>query len=220
MLRKTLLLCGAFASLLYVGIDVLAAIEHGEYHSFTSQVISELMARGAPTELLVDPLFLLYDALMVAFGAGVWMASTRARGRLTGALLVVYGALGLLGPTLFEMNLRGTADARADLPHVVLTGVLVLFILGAVAAGASLRGPRFRRYSFITLGIMVAAGTLTGLAARSLAAGGPAPWIGVLERLDIGAFLAWVAVLAIALWRAQRGERRSACASDPAHATA
>jgi hypothetical protein len=43
MLRKTLLVCGILASLLYLGIDLLAALRFPAYHSFTSRAISELM---------------------------------------------------------------------------------------------------------------------------------------------------------------------------------
>src|SRR5205814_7725557 len=79
MLRKSLLVCGMLASLVYVGTDVLAAIRYPEYHIFTSRAISELMASGAPTERLVDPIFLLYGVLMLAFAVGVWMSSSRKR---------------------------------------------------------------------------------------------------------------------------------------------
>ena len=29
----------------------------------------------------------------------------------------------------------------------------------------------------------------------------PTPWLGLTERIDVGAFLLWVVVLAISLWR-------------------
>jgi hypothetical protein len=38
------------------------------------------------------------------------------------------------------MYLRGSGDTSRDLPHIVLTGVIVLFILLAIALGASLYG--------------------------------------------------------------------------------
>jgi hypothetical protein len=41
MLRKILLVCGILSSLLYVGIDALAVLQYGNYHSYTSQAISE-----------------------------------------------------------------------------------------------------------------------------------------------------------------------------------
>jgi hypothetical membrane protein len=60
MLRRLSLVSGILSSLLYVGIDALAALRNGDYHSFTSQAISELGAIGAPTEQLVSPLFITY----------------------------------------------------------------------------------------------------------------------------------------------------------------
>ena len=54
-----------------------------------------------------------------------WIASRKRLLHVTGGLLVANGALGFLGPTLFEMNVRGTGDARGDFPHIVLTGLLV-----------------------------------------------------------------------------------------------
>jgi hypothetical protein len=212
MLRRTFLVCGILASLLYVGIDILAAIRYPGYHSFTAQSISELMARGAPTERLVDPFFLLYDGLMLAFGVGVWMSDRRRRARVLGGLLLAYATLGLLGPTLFEMNVRGSGESTADVLHIALTAALVFLILWSVALGASLRGRWFRLYSFATLAVLVIFGVLTSLSTRGLATGEPTPWLGIMERTDIGAFLLWVVVLAVSLlgkpsatggWRAE-----------------
>ena len=197
MLRKSLLVCGALASMLYVGTDVLAAIFYPDYHSFTARVISELMANGAPTERLVDPLFLLYGGLMLAFAVGVWLSSPRPRVRVTACLLFAIGAIGLTGPTLFEMEVRGSPPSTADVLHIAVTAALVLCILAAVTVGAKLRGPWFRRYSFATLLVMVVFGVLTSFASRGLATGEPTPWLGLLERVNIGAFLLWVAVLSV-----------------------
>ena len=50
MLRRVLLICGALSSALYlVAVDVVAALAHPEYHGYASQMVSELMARDAPT---------------------------------------------------------------------------------------------------------------------------------------------------------------------------
>jgi len=208
MSRKALLVCGVLSSLLYVGIDQLAAIRHAGYHDFASQTISELGARGAPTKTLVDPLFILYDVLTIAFGVGVWRWARGNRPlRIAAASLIAVGVVGLPGPWLFPMNLRGVGG---DLDHIVGTGVIVLFILTGVGFGAFALGRRFRVYSFATLVATTGFGVLTSLQAGGLAGGSPTPWIGRTERLCIGAFLLWVGVLAIALWRAQptsRGQR-------------
>jgi hypothetical protein len=208
MLRKSLLACGVLASLLYVGIDVLAAIRYGEYHSFSSRVISELMASGAPTERLVDPLFLLYGVLMMAFAVGVWRSGRGRRVHVLGGLLFAYAAIGLLGPLFFEMNVRGAGGPpTADTLHIALTGVMVLFIMASLGIGASMAGWWFRLYTVATLLVLVVFGVLTSLASSGLAIGEPTPWIGITERIDIGAFLLWVIVLATSLWRVQVSTR-------------
>src|SRR3954470_1749643 len=106
--RRALLVCGVLSSLVYVGIDQLAAVRHPGYHDFASQTISELGARGAPTRQLVNPMFILYDLLTIAFGVGVWLAARGNRPlRVVAAALTAVGVVGLPGPWLFPMNLRG-----------------------------------------------------------------------------------------------------------------
>lgn len=212
-MRRILLACGIVASLLYVAVDVVAAIRYPDYHSFTARAISELMARGAPTERLVDPLLLAYGVLMIGFGVGVWLSGSARRVHVTAGLLIAYAAIGLLGPTLFEMDVRtGGPPTAADVRHIGLTAVLVVFIFAAVGTGASIRGRGFRDYSYATLAIMLVSGILTGVAMR-----GPGPlarWVGVAERIDIGAFMLWVIVLAISLAR-ERTITDAALPRDP-----
>jgi hypothetical protein len=201
MSRRALLVCGVLSSLVYVGIDQIAAIRHADYHDFASQTISELFARGAPTKPLVDPLFILYDLLTIAFGVGVWQSARGNRPlRAAAASLIAVGAIGLPGPWLFPMNLRGVGG---DASHIAVTGVIVLFILVAMGAGAFALGPRFRVYSIASMVATLGFGALTGVQAGGLATGEPTPWIGITERLCIGAFLVWVGVLAVALLRAE-----------------
>jgi hypothetical protein len=204
MSRKTLLACGVLSSLLYIGADVLAAVRFPGYHSFTSQAISELTAIGAPTKRLVEPLLIAYDVLIIAFGVGVWTSAGRTRAsQLVGGLLVGIGVAGLVAMPFTPMSLRGTGSLSTDLPHIAVTGVIVLFILSAVGLGASLFGRRFRLYSYATLLTLLVFGGWTGLQAARLAAGEPTPWLGVVERIHIGAYLLWVAMLAIMLLRSR-----------------
>jgi CubicO group peptidase (beta-lactamase class C family) len=200
--RKALLLCGILSSILYVATDVLGGMRY-EGYSFTSQAISELMATGAPSEAFVDPLFLTYGVLALAFGVGVSREGVgRSRAlRTTGALLVGYAALGLAGPTLFEMNRRGAASLQSDAPHIILTGGLVLLTLLAIGFGAAALGNRFRIYSFATLVTVVVFGALTAPYGARLAAGMPTPGFGILERISIYSTMLWLAVLAVALLR-------------------
>jgi hypothetical protein len=96
--------------------------------------------------------------------------------------------------------MRGSGgNPEADVLHIAITAVLSLSILLFIAFGAFVRGRSFRIYSFITIAVMLTFGVLTGLASRPLAMGEPTPWLGVAERILLGAYLLWVAVLAIGL---------------------
>lgn len=209
MARQALLVCGVLSSLLYAVTDVLGGLRYPGY-GFTSQAISELMASGAPSENFVDPLFIAYGALALAFGAGVFRDAgghNRAL-RIAGALLIGYAALGFAGPTFFEMNQRGTGAPGGNAAHIALTGALVSFLLAAVGSGAFALDRRFRTYSFATLLIIVVFGALTVPYAARLAEGRSTPGFGALERIHVYAFMLWLAVFAVALLR-----RRSAVVS-------
>lgn len=201
MVRQALLWCGILSSVLYLATDILGGLRYKGY-SFTSQAISELMAIGAPSESFVDPLFILYGVLAVAFGAAVFQEGAgRRRLRITGALLTAYAIACFTGPIFFEMNQRGAGGAGSDLPHIVVTAVLVLLLLLAVGFGANALGRRFRVYSLATLAIVIVFGALSAPFGVRLAAGQATPGFGIIERIHVYAFLLWVAVFAIALLR-------------------
>jgi hypothetical membrane protein len=207
MARQVLLACGILCSLLYVATDVLGGMRY-EGYSFTSQAISELAAIGAPSKPFVDPFFIAYDLLALAFGIGVFReAAGRNRAlRITATMLMGYGAIGLAaiafaGRALFAMHQRGAGSLASDAPHIILTGVLVLLLLLAMGFGALALGKRFRLYSFATVLIVIGFGALTSMFAARLAAGQPTPGMGIIERIDIYSALLWLAVLGIALLR-------------------
>jgi CubicO group peptidase (beta-lactamase class C family) len=212
IVRQVLLACGILSSLLYVATDVLGGMRYPGY-SFTSQAISELMAIGAPSEAFVDPLFITYGVLALAFGVGVFLEGAgRSRAlRTAGALLSGYAVVGFAGPTVFEMHQRGAGGADGDAPHIVLTGALVLLTLLAMSFGAFALGKRFRIFSFATLLTLIVLGALTAPYGARLAAGQPTPGFGIVERILIYSSLLWVAVLAIALLR--RPSHRGATAA-------
>jgi len=205
IVRQVLLACGILSSLLYVATDVLGGLRY-EGYSFTSQAISELMATGAPSEPLVDPLFIAYGVLALVFGVGVFReAAGRNRAmRITGALLIAYAVAGFSGPTLFEMHQRGAGSSGGDTPHIVITAVLVLLMLTAIGFGAFALGKRFRIYSFATLLTAIVFGAVSAPYGARLAAGQPTPGFGIIERINVDSTLLWVAVLAVALLRRPR----------------
>ena len=147
----------------------------------------------------------IYTLLVIAFGWGVWKSAGGIRPlRIAGGLILAYGSLGVLWP-FAPMHLRETLAAGggtlSDTMHLVLASATVLLMLLAIGAAAAAFGTRFRLYSLATLAILAAFGAMTFLDAPGIAANLPTPWIGVWERINVGAFLLWVVVLAVTLLR-------------------
>jgi pimeloyl-ACP methyl ester carboxylesterase len=203
MFRKTLLICGIASSLLYVAMNVFVAMQWDGYSS-ASQTVSELSAIGAPTRSLWATPGAFYTVLVTAFGWGVWKSAGENRAlRNVGRLIVGYGALGLLWP-LAPMHLREALAAGggtfSDTLHIALGAITVLLMLAAMVVGAAAFGKRFRLYSAGSLAVLMVFAALTFMDAPGISQNQPTPWIGVWERINIGVFLLWVVVLAIALW--------------------
>lgn len=199
-----LLACGLFSSLLYVAADLVGGTRYPGY-DFTAQAISELGAVGAPSKSIADPMFLGYNVFVLLFAVGVLREAAR-RGRAlgpAGGLLLLYGAVGLPG-VFFSMQPRGAGSLETDLPHLVLTGVLVVLMLLAMGFGGFALGWRFRRYSLATIALVIAFGAWAGTYAARVAANLPTPGLGIVERVVVYAWLLWVAVLSVALLRRPR----------------
>lgn len=203
--RRVLLLCGVLASVWYAMMIYLVAMQWEGYSS-RSQVVSELSAIDAPTRRLWVLLGIPYTILALAFGWGVWKSGGRNRAlRVVGALLLLSAALGVFGWPFAPMHLRRVLAAGgatvSDTFHIVLGAVTVLLMVVAVGFGAAAFGRRFRRYSIISLALVLVFGVLTFLEAPGVAANEATPWIGVWERLNIAIFLLWEIVLALESWR-------------------
>jgi hypothetical protein len=213
LIRKALLACGIVSSLLYVAMDVIAAMRYATY-SYTSQAISELSAVGAPTRPLLVLFGLVYSVLLIAFGVGVWQATNDKRAvHIAGGMLVVHGLVGFLWP-FFPMNPRGAERTLSDTGHIVLSIVSVLLIVLYIGFGAAAFGKRWRLYSIGTLLVLLAFGALAGLDGPRIEANLPTPWLGVTERISLGGWLLWVAVLATALLRAEAQRSQVASVGD------
>ena len=212
MSRRLLLSCGIASSLLYVAVNVVAPLGYPGY-DVVSQAVSELSAIGAPTRPLMVATGLPYNLLVLAFAWGVWRSAEEDRPlRAVGALLAVFAMLGFAAP-FTAMQQRGEAFALTDALHIACTALTVLLMLLAIGFGAAAMGPRFRTYSIATLLVHLVFGAWAAAEGPRLARGEPTPWIGITERINIGVFLLWVAVLAVALMRKAPATRRVTGAS-------
>ena len=198
MLRKTLLACGLVSSLFYVAMNVIVPMQYDGYSSM-SRAVSELSAVGAPTRPLWVSLAIVYSVLFAAFGWGVWTSAGRSRPlRIVGGLIIAQAVIGLFWP---PMQMRGEPFSLTDALHIAFAVVTLVFMLAGMGFGAAALGTTFRIYTVATIAIFLVFGTLTGFDGARLAANEPTPWIGVWERINIGAYMLWVMVLSIALLR-------------------
>jgi hypothetical protein len=202
---RLLLVCGILSSVLYAAMLVLVPSQWASYSS-ASGTVSELSAIDAPTRTLWMPLGVLWSLLYVAFGGGAWLAAGSSRAlRVTGASIMVAGIFGLFWPPMHQREvLAAGGQPLTDTLHLVWTAVNGLLTLLAIGFSAAALGKRFRRFSIATMAMMVLAGAMTSRDMSGVGANLPTPWIGVWERINIGAWLLWVVVLAVALMRRVR----------------
>jgi len=192
-LRTALLIAGPLSSVLYVVFtDGIAASQWPGYRR-TEQMVSELFAVGSPGYPVTAAFTWVYTVLFTAFGAGVWNSVRGNRALRIGAgLLITYGLWNIMG-ALFPLRV---GDDSSIPMHIVATNVqLALMVAAMCFVAAGFRG-RMRVYSIVSL---VASAVLGAVA--FMAAPGPNLVLGIGERISIGAFLLWVAVLAVVLWK-------------------
>jgi hypothetical protein len=205
-LRRVLVGCGIASSLLYVVANVLGPIWWPGY-SPVDQTVSELFAVDAPSRPLVVSLLFVHGVLALAFGIGVlWSAADNRALRVTGWLLIGIGVVDQLGP-FFPMHTREALAAGggtySDTMHIVLTMAISLLTLLAMGFGAAAFGKRFRFYSVATMITLALFGALASLHAGALGLNAPTPWQGVYERINIAAYLLWMAVLAVIILKSE-----------------
>jgi hypothetical protein len=210
------LACGLLSSLLYATMLVVVPLAWSEYSS-ASQTVSELSAIDAPTRSLWVPLALAWTLLYGAFGWGVWMAGASSRAlRIAGGSILLSAVVGISWP---PMHLREVLAAGGgtltDTLHIVWTAANAVFTLVAMGFAAAALGRGFRIYSMASIVVLIAAGAVTSMSAPQLEAGLPTPWMGVWERVNIAAWLLWVAVLSAILTFGTRTRRASATGATP-----
>jgi hypothetical protein len=200
--RTLLLTCGILAAVLYVAMTLFVGMLWDGY-SAAGQTVSELSAIGAPTRPLWLLLGAIYTALMILFGWVVWTSAGANRAlRVLGALLMVHAVFGGFWPPMHQRAVLAAGGATAtDTLHLVwVMGTGLLFML-ETGFGAAAFGNPFRLYSIVTIVIVLACGAMTATDTAQIQANLPTPWAGVWERINIAAYMGWIAALAIGLLR-------------------
>jgi hypothetical protein len=203
--HRALLACGiAYGVATLIANDVVAAMLYDGY-SRADQAVSELSAEGSPARTFLIALGPLFFLLLAGFGIGVRESAVDNRSlRITGTLLVAQAFFAVLW-TWFPMSARddivpGTTTAN-DTGHLLLAAGSVLFLLAQMGFSAAALDRRFKIYVLATVVVSLAFGMLASAQAVNLADGKATPLMGLYERANIGAWLLWMAVLAVTLLR-------------------
>ena len=137
-----------------------------------------------------------------AFGWGVWKSANGNRSlRIVATLIMVYAIINVYWP---PMHLRGNEPTLTDTLHIVWAMVTLLLMMLIMGFGAASLGKSFRLYTIATFIVFITFGILIGTEAPGIPKNLPTPHIGTWERINIGAFMLWVMVFAMALLRRRR----------------
>jgi hypothetical protein len=171
--------------------------------------VSELSAIGAPTRALWVVLIVPYIVLFATFGWGVLKSAGANRWlRIAGWLILAYSVVNLYWPPMHRRGvLAAGGGSLTDALHLVWAGVTVFLFVLIMGFGAIALGRLFRVYTIASVAVLIVCGLLTSLGAQNVGADLCTPRIGVWERVNIGVFLLWVAVLSISLVRLEGDAR-------------
>ena len=190
-----LLMCGIFASVIYVGSDIWAAFRW-EGYSYQSYSVSELRAIEAPTRSYLVPVLIVYSLLEISFGVGVLKSAVNRRFiRIAGILLIILGifdSVALFFPMHTRDHIQQSGRSIADELHIGVTFATVMVILSIIGFGSRASEKAFRFYSYGTIILMLLCGAWASMDAPLLEVNLPTPWLGIKERINIYGYMVWI----------------------------
>jgi len=137
---------------------------------------------------------------MILFPIGLHRGINEGKGSKVGpAFLVVAGILVLLSATFFPQDPGGEPVTFAGTMHVALvTSMAILSLIAILAFWRRLKSDSlwsgYDRYSLVTFIVAITLGVISVILIDS-------SYMGLLERLSVGAILQWIFVMAIKLVR-------------------
>lgn len=205
--RQALLGCGITYAVLYPVVNDAIAAPLYDGYSRMSQAVSELSATGVPTRPLLMAIAPLFALLQTGFGVGMWQSAHGKRPvRIAGGLMIAHGVMSLLwiiAPMSPRKVIAAGNATSADTMHLILAVGTGLFVAAYVTVLAIGFGWLFRVYSMLTIATALVFGRLSAQVGQ-IEAGDPTPYMGLLERIGIGAWLLWLAVASVVLLRRNR----------------
>lgn len=204
-MHKGLLACGVLSSFWYIAINVIVPMLDDNYR-IASTTVSELSAIGAPTRIPWVLLVTFYPLLFMAFGWGVISsARNNTKLRITGSLIILYCVSNLYWPPMHLRDVIASGGATlTDTLHITWAFVTLAFMSAMMIFGALAMSKRFRYFTIVIFAVFLTFGMLTSTESGAMSANLPTPHIGTWERVNIGAFMVWITVLAVTLLRREQ----------------
>lgn len=202
MARKGLVFSGILAMLWYIAINFIVTANYPGYDS-ASQTVSELSAIDTPTRTLWVILCVFYSLLFIAFGMGVWQSAYgNWKLRLVALVILFDACIGLFWPPMHRREIiAGGGGSLTDTLHLVWAFVHLCLMLLMIGFGAAAYGKTFRIFSVTIVLVFSVFGILTANESSGIEANRPTPFLGIWERVNIGAYMIWVIVFAAMLLR-------------------
>jgi hypothetical membrane protein len=195
---------GGIAPVLWVAAILYSGSLRPEY-SHSRQYVSELAARGTPTQHAMQVTgFLIPGLLIAAFGYLLGITGRRTLVAIAASLLIVAGsAKAAAGVFLLDPCCQSAPPSFEEAIHNV-AGAVHYFALGmaaliwSVAAPQMLvgRGAWFRWYSVASVVCAIAAPPVLIRAGLATAAD-----VGLFQRVSFGILNLWIFVFAALIWR-------------------
>jgi hypothetical protein len=206
--RSVLVAAGAVAGALYSFVVLLGGLVTPGY-DHVAQPVSSLYQAGAANGLAIASAFALYNVFVIAFGVGLAMLAQAVAGKLRrvgiacGVTIVLVGIAGAVDD-VFPQDPIGSAITTTGTLHVAFAAVASLLTVVAVALASAWLWRRsglraLAWYSVGTLLLIVAFGPTTAAATA-----GSSPFMGLLERITIFSFIAWMVAASVVLARMTR----------------
>lgn len=178
--------CLAFAS--YISAVIIGGIFYPGYNHLV-QAISELTFKQAPNQLLIQPLFWVYNISLLLFSLYLFLWSDHRLVKVTSVLLNLCAISGVL-MLLFPQDPINTQLTTAGFIHLVSAGVAALTTLVSVLIISIHYWKtkyKIKYISLLSFLVILIFGPITASAPKLIPA-----YFGIFERITIGTFMIWL----------------------------
>jgi hypothetical membrane protein len=197
---------GIVGSIVYVLSVILGGLLWPGY-SHVSQSISTLIMTTSPNQIFMQPLFWIYNLLLVAFSIGYYRWSQNILIKISAAFLFLVALSGIL-MLIFPQDAINAPLSAHGLAHLIFAGVAALSTLVAIflsAIGLWGRGG-YKKLGVLSLVfglVILITGPLTAMAPTAFP-----QYFGLSERITIGSFIVWWFVLSYTIHRSERKAKK------------